>query len=138
MQYFNSIPLAASSLKNLDDLNQQIRQESVFNDKVNKAYTLWNAKTSTNDKRNTFNDVKKSLLIPLKNREVCAYCETNEPSDIEHIFPKKWQDTNYNGWTKIDADLYLDRFGNKTVFEKKLNIQAGNGYFGVKKQKYRV
>ena len=56
--------------------------------------------------------------------------------DIEHIFPKKWQDTNYNGWTKIDADLYLDRFGNKTVFEKKLNIQAGNGYFGIKKQKY--
>lgn len=58
--------------------------------------------------------------------------------DIEHIFPKKWQDTNYNGWTKSDADLYLDRFGNKTVFEKKLNIQAGNGYFGVKKQKYNV
>ncbi len=58
--------------------------------------------------------------------------------DIEHIFPKKWQDTNYNGWSSDDAALYLDRFGNKTVFEKKLNIQAGNGYFGVKKQKYRV
>jgi len=58
--------------------------------------------------------------------------------DIEHIFPKKWQDTNYNGWTKSDADLFLDRFGNKIVFEKKLNIQAGNGYFGVKKQKYKV
>lgn len=58
--------------------------------------------------------------------------------DIEHIFPKKWQDTNYHGWTKSDADLYLDRFGNKTVCEKKLNIQAGNGYFGVKKQKYKV
>jgi uncharacterized protein with ParB-like and HNH nuclease domain len=58
--------------------------------------------------------------------------------DIEHIFPKKWQDTNYNGWTKSDADIYLDRFGNKTVFEKKLNIQAGNGYFGIKKQKYKV
>jgi uncharacterized protein with ParB-like and HNH nuclease domain len=42
--------------------------------------------------------------------------------DIEHIFPKKWQDTNYNGWSKDDADLYLDRFGNKTVCEKKLNI----------------
>ena len=56
--------------------------------------------------------------------------------DIEHIFPKKWQDTNYNGWNINDAVLYLDRFGNKVVFEKKLNIQAGNGYFGVKKQKY--
>ncbi|MDV6344066.1 DUF262 domain-containing HNH endonuclease family protein [Nitrosomonas sp. Is37] len=56
--------------------------------------------------------------------------------DIEHIFPKKWQDTNYNGWNISDAALYLDRFGNKIVFEKKLNIQAGNGYFGIKKQKY--
>ncbi|MCO6433477.1 DUF262 domain-containing protein [Nitrosomonas nitrosa] len=57
--------------------------------------------------------------------------------DIEHIFPKKWQDTNYHGWDKKDADLYLDSFGNKIVFEKKLNIQAGNGYFGIKKQKYK-
>ena len=60
-----------------------------------------------------------------------------EPFDIEHIFPKKWQDTNYNGWSKEDADAYLDRFGNKIVIEKKLNIQAGNGYFGVKKQRYK-
>lgn len=88
MQYFNSIPLAASSLKILGDLNQQIKQEVVFDDKVNKAYALWNAKTSTNDKRITFDDVKKSLLTPIKNRDICAYCEANEPSDIEHIFPK--------------------------------------------------
>ena len=56
--------------------------------------------------------------------------------DIEHIFPKKWQNTNYNGWTFEDASFYLDKLGNKVVFEKKLNIQAGNGYFGIKKQKY--
>jgi len=56
--------------------------------------------------------------------------------DIEHIFPKKWQDTNYNGWDKEDASSYLDRLGNKIVLEKKLNIQAGNGYFGVKKGRY--
>lgn len=59
-----------------------------------------------------------------------------QQADIEHIFPKKWQDANYNGWSKIDADLFLDRFGNKILFEKKLNIQAGNGYFGVKKTRY--
>ncbi len=58
--------------------------------------------------------------------------------DIEHIFPKKWQNTNYNGWNIEDAVKYLDRFGNKIVFEKKLNIQAGNGYFGIKKQKYNI
>ncbi|HWJ30297.1 MAG TPA: DUF262 domain-containing HNH endonuclease family protein [Flavisolibacter sp.] len=58
--------------------------------------------------------------------------------DIEHIFPKKWQDANYNGWNIDDAQAYLDRFGNKIVLEKKLNIQAGNGYFGTKKNRYKT
>ncbi|MDW3192646.1 MAG: DUF262 domain-containing HNH endonuclease family protein [Cytophagales bacterium] len=56
--------------------------------------------------------------------------------DIEHIFPKRWQDTNYNGWNIEDAWDYLDRFGNKVVLERKINIQAGNGYFGVKQARY--
>lgn len=56
--------------------------------------------------------------------------------DIEHIFPKKWQNTNYNGWDFRDAVNYLDRLGNKMILEKKINIQAGNGYFGIKKGKY--
>jgi len=72
-----------------------------------------------------------------------AYLNTNQVSlipnsfEVEHIFPRKWQDTNYNGWSIEDAKDYLDKFGNKIVFEKKLNIQAGNGYFGQKKNKYR-
>lgn len=57
--------------------------------------------------------------------------------EIEHIFPKKWQNTNYNGWTKIDAENFLENFGNKIIFEKKLNIQAGNNYFLQKKEKYK-
>lgn len=56
--------------------------------------------------------------------------------DIEHIFPKKWQDTNYNGWSRDEADEYLEKLGNKIICEKKLNIQAGNGYFGTKKMRY--
>lgn len=56
--------------------------------------------------------------------------------EIEHIFPKKWQNTNYNGWEEEDARAHLDKFGNKIVFEKRLNILAGNGYFGKKKEKY--
>ena len=55
---------------------------------------------------------------------------------IEHIFPQKWQNTNYNGWDEIDAKKYLEWYGNKVVFEQKLNIQAGNDYFGKKKLKY--
>jgi len=56
--------------------------------------------------------------------------------EVEHIFPRIWQNTNYNGWEKKDADEYLEKFGNKVAIEKKVNIQAGNGYFGKKKGKY--
>jgi len=55
---------------------------------------------------------------------------------VEHILPRKWQSANYNGWTHEQAQEWLDSFGNRVAFEKKLNIQAGNGYFGRKKDKY--
>lgn len=57
--------------------------------------------------------------------------------EIEHIFPQKWQNTNYNGWNREDAKKYLQQIGNKMWLEKRLNIQAGNGYFGKKKEKYK-
>jgi len=60
-----------------------------------------------------------------------------EDFEIEHIFPKKWQNTNYFGWNKKDADEWLEKYGNKVVIEEKLNIRAGNGYFGIKKEEYR-
>lgn len=62
--------------------------------------------------------------------------EIEDGFEIEHIFPKKWQDTNYFGWSKEDADEYLDTFGNTVLLEKKLNIRAGNGYFLQKKSIY--
>jgi len=60
-----------------------------------------------------------------------------EKCQIEHIFPKKWQGTNYNGWNEKEAERYLDQLGNKVIIEKRVNIQAGNGYFGKKKMKYQ-
>jgi uncharacterized protein with ParB-like and HNH nuclease domain len=57
--------------------------------------------------------------------------------EIEHIFPRVWQAANYNGWNQKDAKVYLERYGNKVAIGKKLNIQAGNGYFGQKKNKYK-
>lgn len=58
-------------------------------------------------------------------------------SEIEHIFPQSWQNTNYNGWNKLEAETHLNMLGNKIIFEKRLNIQAGNNYFGKKKEKYK-
>lgn len=38
--------------------------------------------------------------------------------EIEHIFPQKWQDTNYNGWNEEEAQEYLEQIGNKILLEK--------------------
>ena len=58
--------------------------------------------------------------------------------EIEHIFPQKWQ-TNY--FPNIPEETIKDKIehiGNKLPFEKKLNIVAGNGYFGKKKALYKA
>jgi hypothetical protein len=57
---------------------------------------------------------------------------------VEHILPKKWLKANYQGWEKDDAESFIEKIGNKIIFEGKLNIEAGNGYFGKKKAKYAV
>ena len=56
--------------------------------------------------------------------------------EIEHIFPQKWQ-TNYFP-DEPDATIKerIEHIGNKLPFEKKINIVAGNGYFGKKKKEY--
>lgn len=57
--------------------------------------------------------------------------------EVEHIFPKKWKVANYKGWNEQDAKEFLEHIGNKMLLEKKVNIQAGNGYFGKKKEEYK-
>ena len=95
---------------------------------------------SVKDKISTFGKSKLSRSLILLHSYLYADGKQKELFDndieIEHIFPKKWQETNYNGWLYADAESYLERLGNKIPFEKKLNIQAGNGYFGAKKVKY--
>lgn len=84
----------------------------------------------------SYSRITRSLLL------IHAYQNENQINlipnghEIEHIFPKKWQSTNYNGWDQADARNYLEKFGNKILFEKRLNIQAGNGYFNAKKVHY--
>ncbi len=81
--------------------------------------------------------ISKSLLL------LYAYLNENQNTlipakfEIEHILPRIWQNANYNGWNEEDAREYIEKYGNKVVIEKKLNIQAGNEYFGRKKEKYR-
>ena len=56
--------------------------------------------------------------------------------EIEHIFPQKWQDNYFTDVSETTIKEKIEYIGNKVPFEKKLNIIAGNGYFGKKKKEY--
>lgn len=57
--------------------------------------------------------------------------------EIEHIFPQKWHDNYITGFSDEVIKEKIEHLGNKIPFEKKLNIEASNGYFGEKKKKYK-
>ena len=59
--------------------------------------------------------------------------------ELEHIFPQKWQSTYIEqtlNWTDEKLKELLWNIGNLIPLEKKLNIQASNGYFDKKKEQY--
>ncbi|MCD8370267.1 MAG: DUF262 domain-containing HNH endonuclease family protein [Clostridiales bacterium] len=58
--------------------------------------------------------------------------------EIEHIFPQKWQTNYFPDESDAMIKEKIEHIGNKLPFEKKLNIVAGNGYFGKKKKEYIV
>lgn len=86
----------------------------------------------------SYSRITRSLLLIHAYRFPAQTDLISNNIEIEHIFPKKWQNTNYFGWDKVDAKNYLEKFGNKILFEKRLNIQAGNGYFNAKKVHYNA
>lgn len=55
--------------------------------------------------------------------------------EIEHIFPRRYQ-ANYFECSPKEASEKIEHIGNKLPFEKRLNIVAGNGYFGKKREQY--
>lgn len=56
---------------------------------------------------------------------------------IEHILPQKWQSSYFPDVESKVVNEMIDHIGNKTPFEKKLNIIASNGYFKKKQAEYQ-
>lgn len=55
---------------------------------------------------------------------------------IEHILPQRWQDTFFPDVEPKTVNEMIEHIGNKTPFERKLNIVASNGYFQKKQSEY--
>jgi uncharacterized protein with ParB-like and HNH nuclease domain len=60
-----------------------------------------------------------------------------EKLHIEHILPRQWKSDYKYIWNSKDAEEYLERFGNKVICDKTVNIKASDKYLGDKKKVYR-
>lgn len=56
---------------------------------------------------------------------------------IEHILPQKWQESFFPDVDAKKVYEMIEHIGNKTPFERKLNIIASNSYFKKKQQEYQ-
>lgn len=92
-------------------------------------------------------EFKKLLKVPHPNTlrmllKTVAYTDPDQKEllpekwEIEHIFPQKWHSDYFLNITEEEVEEKIEHLGNKLPLEKKLNIIAGNGYFGKKKDEY--
>ena len=90
-------------------------------------------------------EIKEKIKIPHRNAvrmllKTLAYDIQDEllPEkwEIEHILPVKWENSYDLRENEKIAKEKIEHLGNKTSFEKKLNIIATNNYFSKKKLSY--
>ena len=94
------------------------------------------------------NEIREELKNPHRNvvrmlLKLLAYDNKNqmellpEKCEIEHILPKKWQESYFPNTSEEEVNNTIEHLGNKVPFEKRLNIVASNGYFTKKKESYK-
>ena len=89
------IPLTSETLEItttqlLAEKQSQIDTLPTFSAQSSKAKTLWKGKKGSNAGQTAFSEIKDKLIEMSVGVEICNYCENNEATDIEHIFPKDW------------------------------------------------
>ncbi len=79
-----SLDHLASRQNQINDLPPLGDAAEEFKAKAREAVRLWSGKASA-----AFDEVKRILKEMCVSVEICNYCENNEATDIEHIYPKK-------------------------------------------------
>lgn len=87
--------------------------------------------------KNPHRNVIRMLLKLLAYDEVLQDELLPEKWEIEHILPRKWQDSYFPNSSEEEVNEIIEHIGNKIPFEKRLNIVASNGYFEKKKALYK-
>lgn len=117
MILLNSENLTVATANHLRLMQADINGKATFSEQAERASSLWNGKSGTVSGGKAFTEIKEMLIEMCVGVEICNYCENNEATDIEHIYPKShfpekafvWE--NYLLACKICNSTYkLDKF----------------------------
>jgi uncharacterized protein (TIGR02646 family) len=86
----NSEELSQSAAAHLVSIQARINDGTDFGQKAERAQTAWDSKSSSNVKKAAFDKIKEKLIAMCVGVEICNYCENNEATDVEHIYPKSF------------------------------------------------
>jgi hypothetical protein len=75
--------LSLKTRQYLADKQQDIDSKATYKMKKERSKSLWDSKGEK-----PFKEIREQLAAICPAQESCCYCERNEATDIEHIFPK--------------------------------------------------
>jgi uncharacterized protein (TIGR02646 family) len=92
------------------------------------AQTLWDAKGGTKAGKAAFAEIKQTLAGMCVGTTLCNYCENNEATDVEHVYPKSFFPERAFRWLNYllacktcNTHFKLDQFA---VFSPALSANA--------------
>lgn len=118
IQLFSS-PLELLSETHLQNVRGRISGEATFQAMCLKAKSEWASKTSSAAAEAAFADIKLKLKEMCSGTTICVYCEHNEATDIEHIYPKRIFPNK-----AFDYNNYVLACGNCNTHYKKDNFKV--------------
>jgi len=126
-------PTVNAVKQNIINLNAEI----INNEKPRIEFRAIDKKEFKDQLKTPHRNVVRMLL------KLLAYDNKNQTKllpdkwEIEHILPKKWQESYFPNISEEEVNNIIEHLGNKIPFEKRLNIVASNGYFIKKKESYK-
>lgn len=112
-----SSTISPSTQTHLNSQQADINGQASYEEQVNRAARLWKGKEGSIPKKAAFLDIKAKLTENAVGEHYCGYCEHNEHSDIEHIYPKGLYPNKTFVWEnymwackKCNSGLKLDKF----------------------------
>lgn len=112
-----SSTISPKTQTHLNSQQADIDGQASYEQQVKRAAILWDGKEASIAKKAAFLEIKAKLIENAVGKHYCSYCEHNEHSDIEHIYPKGLYPNKAFVWEnymwackKCNSGLKLDKF----------------------------